>query len=92
MGTDDLIVWRPTNGRWYARDANGTQLVNFVQWGRFFDTPVVGDFDNDGKADFGIWRPHKKQWFAKAADNTVLFTNVGLGGHSDTPLFMTLTQ
>jgi len=47
------------------------------------DTPVVGDYDGDGKADAGIWRESQGVWIiAKSTGNygTFLFTQWGQAG------------
>jgi hypothetical protein len=27
------------------------------------DVPITGDFDADGKSDFGVWRPSTGMWY-----------------------------
>jgi len=47
------------------------------------DTPVVGDYDGDGKADAGIWRESQGVWIiAKSTGNygSFLFTQWGQAG------------
>jgi hypothetical protein len=33
------------------------------QWGRLGDTPVPGDYDGDGRADYAVWRESSGTWF-----------------------------
>jgi hypothetical protein len=69
-GLTDFAVWRPASGTWYvlrSRDAQ-YQIVNwgtrlFVRTGYVEDTPVAGDFDGDGQADFAVWRPTNGLWY-----------------------------
>lgn len=59
-GASDLVVYRPTTGRWLARSATATH--NFP-WGTTGDVPMPGDFDGDGKIDPTVYRPSTHQWF-----------------------------
>jgi hypothetical protein len=51
------------------------------------DTPVVGDWDGDGKADPGIWRASQGVWIIPVSSSnhtTYIFAQWGVNG--DTPL------
>jgi len=60
----DPTVWRPSNGNYYVHPSSGqcpSRMTNHftgceVQWGLPGDTPITGDFDNDGRTDPAIWR------------------------------------
>jgi hypothetical protein len=55
-------LWRPSNGNWYLQlSSSGSRPVQ--QWGQKGDLPVVGDFDNDGKADYAVWRPSVASYY-----------------------------
>lgn len=57
------------------------------------DTPVVGEFDGDGKDDPGIWRASQGVWIiprSSANYETFIFSQWGQPG--DTPLPRSLTQ
>lgn len=55
-GRDDLIVRRPSEGRWYFLNAESGEVGQF-DYGRLAtDVPLVGYFDNDAHADFAVWR------------------------------------
>jgi hypothetical protein len=60
------IVWRPSLGAWFIL----TSTTNYdyasslgIQWGAGTDTPLLGDFDGDGRAELIIWRASTGQWF-----------------------------
>ena len=50
----DFVVWRPQDGTWHVRHADGTQSA--VPWGLSYDVPVYGDYDGDGTRDYAVWR------------------------------------
>ena len=57
------------------------------------DTPLVADFDNDGKADPGIWRASEAVWIVPRSSTnytSFIFAQWGLSG--DVALPGTLTQ
>jgi hypothetical protein len=33
MGSDDLVIWRPLDGRWSAKQTNGSVIFTDVAWG-----------------------------------------------------------
>jgi hypothetical protein len=51
------------------------------------DTPVVGDFDGDGKADPGIWRSSVGVWIIpKSSSNFTSYIFLQWGQSGDTPI------
>ncbi|MFL6275929.1 MAG: reprolysin-like metallopeptidase, partial [Blastocatellia bacterium] len=57
------------------------------------DTPVVGDYDGDGKADPGIWRSSQAVWIIpKSSSNYTQFIIVQWGQTGDIPLPRVLAQ
>jgi hypothetical protein len=61
-GTDEYVVFRPSNGYWYLLNVltNQTQAVHFGQNG---DIPVPADYNADGIADIAIFRPSTGDWW-----------------------------
>jgi Zn-dependent metalloprotease len=69
-GRADQAVWRPSDGYWYlflgySRTASGEIVPDIIsrQWGAFYDQPVPGDYDGDGKTDIAVWRPSEGNWY-----------------------------
>ena len=58
----DYAIWRPSSGRWYAKDSLNALTLD-TSWGLFGDIPFAGDFDGDGKTDLGVWRPSSGTWY-----------------------------
>ncbi|MBK8147689.1 MAG: VCBS repeat-containing protein [Acidobacteria bacterium] len=50
--TEDIAVFRPSNGIWYVKEGTGysEQIL-----GGAGDVPVSGDFDGDGKTDYAVF-------------------------------------
>jgi hypothetical protein len=52
-GSNDLAVFRPTTGTWYAKNSQG---FSAKVHGSFGDVPVSADYDGDGKTDTAIFK------------------------------------
>ncbi|MBM3189653.1 MAG: hypothetical protein FJZ90_13125 [Chloroflexi bacterium] len=63
-GRGDLIVWRPSLGKWYVLSSvsSYTSYWTWV-WGAAGDTPLMGDLDGDGKGDLVVWRGNTGTWY-----------------------------
>lgn len=75
-GYDDYGVYRVVNGTgyWYVRSGGSGQPIpsawGIVHGGWSQDIPVAGDFDGDGKADFGIYRMESDstgRWYVRSS-------------------------
>jgi hypothetical protein len=60
-GSTNVGVFRPSNGWWYIRVPNLSQL-----WGVGGDTPVPADYDGNRLADVAVFRPSNGFWYVKA--------------------------
>ena len=50
----DVAVFRPSAGDWYAHFSDGT--YGGVHWGAMGDVPVPADYDGDGEDDVAVYR------------------------------------
>jgi hypothetical protein len=75
-GKTDLGVFRPSavapTPNWLALSSLNEQAINF-SWGGgyapFFDVPVPGDYDGDGKTDYAIWRGADTFWYIRRSSD-----------------------
>ncbi len=67
--TTDFAVWRPSDGTWYVKAANGSSTT--LQWGLPGDIPVLGDFDGDGLDDFAVWRASEGNWYIRPNETSI---------------------
>ncbi len=89
-GRDEMLIFRPSNGRWYARQvASGDRFWprgEEPEFGLYGDVPMVGDVDGDGRDDLAIYRPAEGRWRVESADGSVLVDR-SWGGGADVPMF-----
>ncbi len=52
-GSNDLSLFRPSTGTWYAQNGAGFTAANF---GSATDIPMSADYDGDGKTDRAVFR------------------------------------
>lgn len=74
----DYIVYRPSNGTWYAQTSkDGTKSK---MWGIAGDIPVPGDYDGDGKTDWAVYRPSNGTWYVTTQTGSTLVKLWGMPG------------
>src|SRR5262249_53874208 len=71
-------IWRPSTGTWWLLMSSGRQVSQ--GWGQAGDVPVPGDYDGDGKTDFGIWRPSTGTWWVLSSTKGQLSQSLGQPG------------
>ena len=67
-GKDDLVIWRPKNGRWYILLSStgydhGSALIKGLGSVTPNDRPLLGHIDGDDRKDLIIWRPTNGKWY-----------------------------
>jgi len=67
-GKTDFAIFRPSTGTYWILPNKNPPGVNWdlaytVNWGLDGDTPVIGDFDGDGKTDVAMYRPSTGYWY-----------------------------
>ncbi len=78
-GSNDLAVWRPSDGVWYVRG------MASVQWGAQGDKPVAGDYDGDHQTDYAVWRPSSGTWYVRGAATALATVQWGVQGDVPVP-------
>lgn len=80
----DLVVWRPSDGVWYAsRSSDGS--ASFTAFGVSTDTITPGDYDGDGYGDPAVYRPNEGRWYVLRSSDANMQTAT-FGVASDKPV------
>ena len=79
-GKADIAIFRPAAGLWFGVDAiTGAIVIDSRSihgpFGGSSDTPVVGDWDGDGKHDIAIFRATAGVWYGFKAASTQVVLN-----------------
>ncbi|PJN23804.1 hypothetical protein [Kitasatospora sp. CB02891] len=77
-------VFRPSNATFYVSDASGG-VGGYASFGAGGDTPLVGDWNGDGKATFGVYRA-SDQTFYLSNDNSSVAVARKFGNPGDIPV------
>lgn len=93
-GITDLAVFRrggrleqaKRDGTWLIKGSRDGSMVNKV-WGQSADTPVVANYDGDGKADLAVWRGAYAHWYIlRSSDNALESVLWGAADQGDLPV------
>lgn len=84
-GKNDLVIWRPSTGQWFAQSTSGTTIFRELDWGHEGDHPLISDVNGDGKDDLIIWRPSNGHWFAMDALGKIIVRDFPWGHQGDIP-------
>jgi hypothetical protein len=89
-GKTDLSVWRgPLSPAPWLAILSLTGVTQTIDWGTgqspYFDLPVPGDYDGDGKTDQAIWRGQNSLWYIRKSTNGQPLTQ--LWGANYSPYF-----
>lgn len=96
--SDEAIIYRPGSSSnslsyWYGRStAAHVVYVHALQYGLGKDTPLVGDWNGNGRVDFGLYRLPEADWYAiDGHTETVVLNGVqhgpALGKSGSSPLY-----
>jgi hypothetical protein len=71
-GRSEIVIWRPSTGRWYWLSSSlgysPSRAGEFVFGGQG-DTPLMGDMDGDGRGDLVVWRGNTGTFYWRRSSN-----------------------
>jgi hypothetical protein len=81
----NIGVFRNSNGVWYLSNGNGN-LNKTLPFGKSGDTPVVGDWNKDGRTEIGVFRSSTGTWYLDYNGDGTVGKTVTFGRSNDTPV------
>jgi len=81
---NDISVYRPSNGNWYALTTSPPNYI-VTQFGEAGDIPAPGDYDGDGITDHAVFRPSNGSWYLKKSSGSFTVTPFGQAGDIPVP-------
>jgi len=65
-GVDDPYIWSCDTGEWLANpDLSASNVFETIAFGDTDGLPMLGQFDNDLKAELAVWYPRRSFWRIK---------------------------
>lgn len=84
-GKTDVVIFRPSEGKWYVRNS-ATNTAFSLNWGLASDKLVYGDYDGDGRGDFAVFRESEGNWYILNSSGSPAVTIIGWGQSGDKPV------
>ncbi len=88
-GKADLVLYRPSTGRWYLCSSESSlncSAATSFRLGNSSDKPVRADFDGDNILDFVVWRPSIKSFLYRESRTTGVALKTWGSSRFDTPV------
>jgi hypothetical protein len=84
-GKTDVVIFRPSEGKWYVRNS-ATNTSFSLNWGLSTDKLVYGDYDGDGRGDFAVFRESEGNWYILNSSGSPAVNVIGWGQSGDKPV------